>query len=446
MKKYLILLACVFTLNANAQTTQDAKNYVDSNIVTNGNQEITGAKLNTALNKMIAAIDTSYFVTLEDFGAIGDGITNDANSLQLAINSKKPILLLTKKYLINTQVNIIDSTYIIGQGVGSVLKTTANIQVLNLIGKNIELENFSIKGNKLGANQTAISAIGNNTYTSNIGECIISNLVIDSFFKAGIYVTNILGIGDPNFNHNGGVIIDNCIIKNNGVGVFLDVRAEYNTISSSSFLKNTSGVKINGGNNAVVNCNISNNTYGIEVGTGDNDGHGIVSSCRINHNTSNNIRCVGVVKNYLFSNCMIYAGTILVSASSGVKISNCEISITQINVNNSSYFSLINNFFEINPTVTFTNNTNMNIRDNFSRVSLNSQLIELPATTGQATLSAGSVTVSNANIQNTSIIVCTANGTTNSGFVSVTKTPGVGFTIQSSNVLDGRIVDYMIKY
>lgn len=44
---------------ANAQTTQDAKDYINTNIVTNGTKSITASKLNTALNKIIDAIDSS---------------------------------------------------------------------------------------------------------------------------------------------------------------------------------------------------------------------------------------------------------------------------------------------------------------------------------------------------------------------------------------------------
>jgi len=62
MKKYLILLACVFTLNANAQTTQDAKDYINTNIITNGTGAITGSKMNTALNKIITAVDSLNFL------------------------------------------------------------------------------------------------------------------------------------------------------------------------------------------------------------------------------------------------------------------------------------------------------------------------------------------------------------------------------------------------
>lgn len=65
---------------------------------------------------------------------------------------------------------------------------------------------------------------------------------------------------------------------------------------------------------------------------------------------------------------------------------------------------------------------------------------------GVATLSLGSVVVSNTSVTANSRIQCTAQaGTLNIGAVAVTeRTPGTSFTINSSNVLDARQVAYII--
>ena len=63
MKKLLILSSILMCLTVSAQTgtTTDARNYVNANITTNGANSITGAKMNTALNKIINAIDTGQW-------------------------------------------------------------------------------------------------------------------------------------------------------------------------------------------------------------------------------------------------------------------------------------------------------------------------------------------------------------------------------------------------
>lgn len=58
-------------VSAQTGTTTDARNYVNSNITTNGANAITGVKMNTALNKIINAIDTINMPTF----------TNDLDSL-----------------------------------------------------------------------------------------------------------------------------------------------------------------------------------------------------------------------------------------------------------------------------------------------------------------------------------------------------------------------------
>lgn len=63
---------------------------------------------------------------------------------------------------------------------------------------------------------------------------------------------------------------------------------------------------------------------------------------------------------------------------------------------------------------------------------------------GSATLTTGTVTVSNTNVSATSRIFLTGNGTTNAGALTISKNPGVGFTITSTNPLDTRVVDYFI--
>lgn len=67
---------------------------------------------------------------------------------------------------------------------------------------------------------------------------------------------------------------------------------------------------------------------------------------------------------------------------------------------------------------------------------------------GSATLSAGTVTVSNANIKSTSMVipVPAGTGTTNVGSIEVSITAGTGFTMTSASTLDTRVVNYLIIF
>ena len=60
MRKIVFIVALFMATVANATSPIDsARSYVNSNIVTNGSKAITGLKMNTALNGIIDAIDST---------------------------------------------------------------------------------------------------------------------------------------------------------------------------------------------------------------------------------------------------------------------------------------------------------------------------------------------------------------------------------------------------
>jgi hypothetical protein len=63
---------------------------------------------------------------------------------------------------------------------------------------------------------------------------------------------------------------------------------------------------------------------------------------------------------------------------------------------------------------------------------------------GSATLSNGTVTVSDPTITAGSIILTSPVGTSNGGILGVTVSAGNSFTIASLNVLDARTINYII--
>lgn len=65
---------------------------------------------------------------------------------------------------------------------------------------------------------------------------------------------------------------------------------------------------------------------------------------------------------------------------------------------------------------------------------------------GSTTLTSGTVTVANTNMQSTSMVIPVGIGATNGGNLGVTITAGTGFTIASTNPIDARTVNYLIIY
>lgn len=71
----------------------------------------------------------------------------------------------------------------------------------------------------------------------------------------------------------------------------------------------------------------------------------------------------------------------------------------------------------------------------------------LPLKIGTATLVGGTKTVANTSIKATSNVFVTNNGLGGTiGIMSVVLNAGTGFTINSTNVLDTSVVNYLIIY
>lgn len=67
-KTILLLLALLVYCGSDAQQIQTARNYVATNIVTNGANQITAVKLNTALNLMLNADSVNYKIVMDSMG------------------------------------------------------------------------------------------------------------------------------------------------------------------------------------------------------------------------------------------------------------------------------------------------------------------------------------------------------------------------------------------
>lgn len=83
------------------------------------------------------------YVTPEMFGAVGDGVTDDSNAIQAAINSGLPVYM-GKEYKIDTTININnDNTIIRCDGA---IHVHSDIVIFNITSSNNKIEIASVKG------------------------------------------------------------------------------------------------------------------------------------------------------------------------------------------------------------------------------------------------------------------------------------------------------------
>lgn len=298
---------------------------------------------------------TSGYVTLEDYGAVGDGVTDDTAAIQAALNSGFPIAVLQKTYLITSTVLITTGAFMFGYGFKSKFLTTSNITMFDIAGlnvANITIDSINFSGNRVGAAQKGIVCSGTGAFQDNYN-IKISNCDFRDFSFAIQSTFN--GSG----NYKTVFTLQQCYFDNNFSGFQAGERGEYHLLDNCSFNGNDFGVNFfGGGNNSMIGGQITNGGTGFKVNGGTNDGHAMAVGVKINHNTIN-VEANAVSLHYLFSSCMFYAGKILVTSSTGIRFDSCEFGNWDLEVTNSNLTAFSNCMYQTNPTILIdTANTN----------------------------------------------------------------------------------------
>jgi len=281
---------------------------------------------NTIFKKLFTTSSKSidYYVNPEDYGARGDGVTDDTTAFQAAINSGFPIMLKEKTYFVNGTLTTLNNTTIIGLGKGSVLYKTANSTMILIQGNYNLFQNFTIRGNSTGSAQNGIYADGNASFNLYRLSNIIDNVYFEFLGNSGIAVRNIIG-SNSGVNHEGAIISSNCVFKSCTIGIYLLVRAEYNCFTNFSIDGCTTGIRNVGGNNNFIGGQVTNCTTGVSIESGANDAHCSMVGTKINHNTTN-VSCTQSLA-WTFNSCQIFAGNMTLT-STGKNIFNaCEFSM-----------------------------------------------------------------------------------------------------------------------
>lgn len=192
------------------------------------------------LNNNLYAVLCSNYVTLEQFGAVGDGETDDKEALSLAVNSGKPILLLNKTYLVSegvssTQLNIK------GNGFKSTIKYTGNDYLFTLPDNSIRFgSSFTDLKIDCSSSGSGINIDDKHCWGTKIINCIILNS------KVGIRSICIE------------TLIDGCSLYNydiiyNSVGIMLNCTDS--RIDNTDIANFQTGVLSTGGSN-LINAHI----------------------------------------------------------------------------------------------------------------------------------------------------------------------------------------------
>ncbi len=249
------------------------------------------------------------------------GFTDSSSKLQAIFDaaSDGDTLFLPKGiiYLI-TPVTISKKITVIGQGTKIKLNHPIKAFIIDedyVKIKHIHFERFS--GTK-DLNQYGVFVNSKNNWE--IDTCTFINLYH--------------GIGFENTKLTGSFAtskIINCFCQSLTYGVLGGVNGEYVHIDGFRGYNNTNHIQFSGGNVMVTNPIITSGINGINVLSGANDSHGIISGGEINHTTGNALFFDGISKGMTVNAIHVFGGDIYLKDCSGVSLTSCMLDVDAFN-------------------------------------------------------------------------------------------------------------------
>lgn len=254
-----------------------------------------------------------------DYGAVGDGITDDRGAFVSALAASDVVYIPSGTFLIASDLTLADNKIIVGDGHSSIVKPPINGAAF-IFGNRNQLENIHIQGYGKAVNTSRGVFIDGGVSGDASKEHTILNCFFTDLSDDGVHVTRT----DYPTHSTGSSFTNNKFISCNK-GLVFETKGEYNTITGGAISNCDIGVLVRGGNNTFSSVNISRNAVGVDLVSGTNDGHGMLSVCNINHNTTANLRVTNILNGFTIDACNFYDGAITLASSSDLKFDNCII-------------------------------------------------------------------------------------------------------------------------
>lgn len=273
--------------------------------------------------------------SVQEFGAVGNGTTDDTGAFQTALNLGGTILVpyTSGGYLVTNLIATNNSTL---RGVGGrprlIFRPNATGHLLEATNfqRNVSIERLEFDGTN---NSTFIAGASGSRSGIGLSSYGTAQRVIDCFVH-GFDSNGIVVWGNNNASSSALTAgTNNAAVRDSevhwchiGVNV-ADSVAEYTEIRGVTVIGCRKGLYIGSGNALVVGCRALLSDVGLWIYGASNDGHGSASGCQFNHNNFP-IFCDTVGTGFLIDGCQIWQGTLVLSNSAAVVVRNCQGSLT----------------------------------------------------------------------------------------------------------------------
>lgn len=272
----------------------------------------------------------------EEFGAKGDGVTDDSSALQKGLDQGYVVWLQAGKTYVASNLMTRGSTSVSGL---VCLGGRAKIKVpegegnfgIKIQNSNVLIDGVDFDGGDYGpwnnvvydntGTRTGIS-IGNSFGTGlNLNNITVQNCQISGFDYCGLYGQEIV-VG---YSFGKRCTLFNVNANRNNINFWASPRFEYVTATSCYGYEGFAGVIQIAGNCTWVACHFERNTENCQMSSGDNNSHGQFIGCSFNHGISYGLHAVGVQYGELFVGCAFWYAPIWLDTCTGIKITQSQI-------------------------------------------------------------------------------------------------------------------------